>query len=214
MTRAVSRWQQTPAAKQATSHLLYLHGFRSSPQSMKARMTAAWVAQHRPDIDWWCPQLPPSPAEAITMLNERLATWPAAQSAVIGSSLGGFYATAIAEQFGLRAVLLNPAVSPARDLEKYIGETTAWHSDERFFFRPEFIAELQAIAPAALTNRGRYFAIIAKGDEVLSWVEMSERYAGCRIKLLEGGDHALSDYAVHLPDVTGFLSLDQPATSG
>ena len=141
------------------------------------------------------------------MVNERLATWPAAQSAVIGSSLGGFYATAIAERFGLRAVLLNPAVSPARDLEKYIGETTAWHSDERFFFRREFIAELQAIAPTALTHPARYFAIIAKGDEVLSWVEMSKRYAGCKIKLLDGGDHALSDFADHLPDVTYFLGL-------
>ena len=193
--------------KQATRHLLYLHGFRSSPQSMKARVTAAWVAQHRPDIDWWCPQLPPSPGEAFAMLSKRLATWPAAQSAVIGSSLGGFYATAIAERFGLRAVLLNPAVSPARDLEKYIGETTAWHSDERFYFRPEFIAELQAIAPAALTDVARYFAIIAKGDEVLSWVEMSKRCVGCKVKLLRGGDHALSDYASHLPDVTRFLGL-------
>ena len=193
--------------KQATRHLLYLHGFRSSPQSMKARMTAAWVAQHRPDVDWWCPQLPPSPAEALAMLTERLATWPEAQSAVIGSSLGGFYATALAERFGLRAVLLNPAVHPARDLEKHIGETTAWHSDERFFFRREFIAELQAIAPAALTDPARYFAVIAKGDEVLSWVEMSERCTGCQIKLLEGGDHALSDYATHLPDVIRFLGL-------
>ena len=193
--------------KQATRHLLYLHGFRSSPQSMKARMTAAWVAQHRPDVDWWCPQLPPSPAEALAMLTERLATWPEAQSAVIGSSLGGFYATAIAERFGLRAVLLNPAVHPARDLEKHIGETTAWHSDERFFFRREFIAELQAIAPAALTDPARYFAVIAKGDEVLSWVEMSERCTGCQIKLLEGGDHALSDYATHLPEVIRFLGL-------
>ena len=193
--------------KQATRHLLYLHGFRSSPQSMKARMTAAWVAQHRPDVDWRCPQLPPSPAVALAMLTDRLATWPEAQSAVIGSSLGGFYATAIAERFGLRAVLLNPAVHPARDLEKHIGETTAWHSDERFFFRREFIAELQAIAPAALTDPARYFAVIAKGDEVLSWVEMSERCTGCQIKLLEGGDHALSDYATHLPDVIRFLGL-------
>jgi predicted esterase YcpF (UPF0227 family) len=104
-------------------------------------------------------------------------------------------------------VLLNPAIAPARDLQKYIGETTAWHSDERFFFRPEFIAELRALAPAALSDPQRYFAIIAKGDEVLSWVEMSERYRGCRIQLLEGGDHALSDFDSHLPEVTAFLGL-------
>ena len=192
----------------AITHLLYLHGFRSSPQSAKARITAEWMQQHRPDVEWWCPQLPPSPREAIQRLLDRVAAWPAATAGVIGSSLGGFYATALAERTGCRAVLLNPAVDPARDLAKYIGETTAWHSDGRFFFKSEFIAELRQIAPASLSKLQRYFAVIAKGDEVLSWVEMSERYAGCRVELLEGGDHALSDYeAAHLPEVTGFLGL-------
>ena len=203
-----------PAVPLASRHLLYLHGFRSSPQSTKARMTAAWVAQHRPEVEWWCPQLPPSPADAMALLCERLAGWPAGQSAVIGSSLGGFYATALAERFGCRAVLLNPAVNPARDLARYIGETTAWHSDERFFFRAEFIKELQVITPSALTDPERYFAVIAKGDGVLSWAEMSARYRGCKIKLLEGSDHALSDFALQLPDVTGFLGLEPRATSG
>ena len=197
-----------PSAREApVTHLLYLHGFRSSPQSAKARLTAAWMQRHRPDVEWWCPQLPPSPREAMQLLMDRVAGWPAAQAGVIGSSLGGFYATAVAQRLGWRAVLLNPAVFPARDLAKYIGETTAWHSDDRFFFRAEFIDELQAIAPGALTDLGRYFAVIAKGDEVLSWVEMSERYQGCKVKLLEGGDHALSDFDAQLPEVTGFLGL-------
>ena len=170
-------------------------------------MTAAWMRQHRPDVEWWCPQLPPSPREAMQLLMDRVAAWPAAQAGVIGSSLGGFYATAVAQRLGCRAVLLNPAVSPARDLAKYIGETTAWHSDDRFFFRAEFIDELQAIAPGELTDPGRYFAVIAKGDEVLSWVEMNERYRGCKLKLLAGGDHALSDFESHLPEVMSFLGL-------
>ena len=190
------------------THLLYLHGFRSSPQSAKARMTAAWMQRHRSDVQWWCPRLPPSPGEAMKMIHERLSTWPAEQTAVIGSSLGGFYATAVAERIGCRAVLLNPAIDPARDLAKYIGETTAWHSDERFFFRAEFIDELRDISPTALTKPERYFAVIAKGDEVLSWVEMRERYRGCKIKLLEGGDHALSDFDDHLPEVIAFLKLE------
>ena len=190
------------------TQVLYLHGFRSSPQSAKARITAAWMQQHRPDVEWWCPQLPPSPREAMQLVLDRVARWPAASTGVIGSSLGGFYATAVAERFGCRAVLLNPAVDPARDLTKYIGEITAWHSAERFFFKPEFIAELRQIAPASLTKLQRYFAIIAKGDEVLSWVEMSGRYEGCRVELLEGGDHALSDYeTAHLTEVCAFLGL-------
>ena len=199
----------------AVTHLLYLHGFRSSPLSAKARVTAAWMAQHRPEVEWWSPQLPPSPREAMALVLDRVAVWPASGSGVIGSSLGGFYATAVAERLGCRAVLLNPAVDPARDLKKYIGEITAWHSDERFFFKPEFIAELRQIAPASLTKLERYFAVIAKGDEVLSWEEMSARCASCRIKLLEGGDHALSNYdASHLTDVMDFLGLTPGLTSG
>jgi hypothetical protein len=127
---------------------------------------------------------------------------------VVGSSLGGFYATVLAERTGCRAVLLNPAVEPARDLAAHIGETTAWHSDDRFFFQPGFIDELRRLRPATVTRPERYFAVIAKGDEVLDWREMAARYAGCRVKLVDGGDHALSDYAqAHLGDVAAFLGL-------
>jgi len=190
------------------SHLLYLHGFRSSPQSCKARRMAAWVAERRPDLHWWCPQLPPSPRDAMAMLTERLAAWPAARLAVIGSSLGGFYATVVAERTGCPAVLLNPAVNPARDLAEYIGEQTSFHDpSEHFFFRAEFVDELRALTPVGVTRPKRYFAVIAKGDEVLDWHEMRSRYAGCHVKLLEGSDHALSDFEQHLPDLIRFLRL-------
>ena len=197
------------AAPGATvTHLLYLHGFRSSPQSAKARRVAAWVSEHRPDLAWCCPQLPPSPREAIADVFAAIDTWPLERMAVVGSSLGGFYATVVAERTGCRAVLLNPAVDPARDLAAHIGEQTAWHGTERFFFRADFIDELRALAPPArLTRLERYFAVIAKGDELLSWQEMSARYAGTRIRLLEGSDHALSDFEAHLPAVIAFLGL-------
>ncbi len=199
------------AGTRSVSHLLYLHGFRSSPQSTKARQFRDWVHAHRPDIHWWCPQLPPSPREAIDLLAHGTADWPLAQTAVVGSSLGGFYATVLAERWdeSVRVVLLNPAVQPARDLADRIGETTTWHSDERFFFRPEFIADLQAMTPAAITQPQRYFAVIAKGDEVLDWREMAARYAGCTMRLLEGGDHALSDFDASFTAVRDFLGLEQ-----
>jgi predicted esterase YcpF (UPF0227 family) len=192
----------------APTHLLYLHGFRSSPQSFKAQRMAAWMHQHRPDIVWWCPQLPPSPREAIVLLEHGIAAWPHECTAVIGSSLGGFYATVLAERLGCPAVLLNPAVHPARDLAAYIGEQTNFHDPAaHFFFRADYVDELRALTPAAITRPERYFAVIAKGDEVLDWREMSARYAGARIKLLEGGDHALSDFDTHLPDVLSFLGV-------
>lgn len=193
------------------THLLYLHGFRSSPQSKKARQFGGWVHRYRPDVHWWCPQLPPSPAEAIAMLVDGMTAWPLARTAVVGSSLGGFYATVLAERgaasASVRAVLLNPAVNPARDLARHIGETQAWHSDDRFFFRPEFIGELQAMTPTAITAVQRYFAVIAKGDEVLDWREMVLRYADCPMRLIDGGDHALSDFDDAFTEVLGVLGL-------
>lgn len=190
------------------AHLLYLHGFRSSPQSFKARRMHAWMQAHRPGVGWWCPQLPPSPREAIALIEGGIAGWPRDRMAVVGSSLGGFYATVVAERTGCRAVLLNPAIDPARDLAAYIGEQTAFHDPaERFFFRAEFVDELRAMAPAAITRPARYFGVFAKGDELLDWREMASRYAGATVKLLEGSDHALSDFDEHLGDVVAFLGL-------
>ena len=188
-------------------NLLYLHGFRSSPKSFKAQRLAAWLAENRPDVHWWCPQLPPSPRDAMALVRDGIAGWPG-PSAVLGSSLGGFYATAVAEATGWPAVLLNPAIDPARDLAAYIGEQTAFHApEEPFFFRAEYIDQLRALTLPAITRPERYFAVIAKGDEVLDWREMAARYAGAAIRLLEGGDHALSDFDEHLPHLLRFLGL-------
>lgn len=191
-----------------TTHLLYLHGFRSSPQSTKARQVAARVQAQHPGVVWWCPQLPPSPQGAMDLVMQGIADWPRDTMAVVGSSLGGFYAAWVAEQTGCLAVLLNPAVDPARDLAKYIGEQASWHDPaERFFFKPEFIGELQALDAGPLRQPQRSFAVIAKGDEVLDWREMTARCAGARLKLLEGGNHALSDFDAHLDEVLAFLEL-------
>ncbi len=146
----------------------------------------------------------------MALVMQGIAAWPPS-SAVLGSSLGGFYATAVAEATGWPAVVLNPAVNPARDLAAYIGEQTAFHEPaERFFFRAEYVDELLALQqawPPRLTQPERIFAVIAKGDEVLSWEEMAARYAGAHIRLLEGGDHALSDFDHHLPHLLKFLKL-------
>ena len=169
---------------------------------------AALVAARHPGVTWWCPQLPPSPRDALAIITQGTRDWPRDTMAMVGSSLGGFYATCLAERSGCRAVLLNPAVQPARDLAQHIGEQGSWHDpQERFFFQSGFVDELRAMAPGALTQRGRYFAVIARGDEVLDWREMSQRYAGAHIRLIEGSDHALSDFDDHVEEVLVFLNL-------
>ena len=170
-------------------------------------MAACMQAQF-PHITWWCPQLPPSPQSAATLIAEGTAQWPTQRMAVIGSSLGGFYATWLVAQRDCKAVLLNPAVDPARDLAKYIGDQSSWHHpDEHFYFAPEFVDELRALQVGALPHPERIWALIAKGDEVLDWHEMTARYPDAHQVVIEGGDHAISDFDTYLPQVLDFLSL-------
>jgi len=194
-----------------TTHILYLHGFRSSPKSFKAQMLARHVAQlneQGADLTWACPQLPPSPAQAWALIEQITASWPTNTMAVLGSSLGGFYATVLAEHRGCRAGVINPAIEPARDLARYIGEQTSFHDpQDHFFFRAEFIDEFKALARYPITRPERYWALIAKGDEVLDWREMSARYQGAHLTLLEGSDHAVSDFDQHMPALLSWLGL-------
>lgn len=191
-----------------TTHLLYLHGFRSSPQSTKARMVARAVAERHPGVTLWCPQLPPSPREAMAKVTAGTAAWPDQRMAVIGSSLGGYYASWVAQHKRCTSVLLNPACDPARDLAQYIGEQSSWHNpEERFFFRAEYVDELRALDVRALGPAGAELLIVAKGDETLDWREAVARYPTAEQLVLEGGDHALSNFGELLARVLTFCAL-------
>ncbi|MGC4395383.1 YqiA/YcfP family alpha/beta fold hydrolase [Hydrogenophaga sp. T2] len=197
------------------THLLYLHGFRSSPLSQKAQLVAERVAREHPGVTWWCPPLPPSPREAMGLVSAGVAGWPRARMAVVGSSLGGFYARWLALHTGCRAALLNPAPRPADSLAAHIGEHSTWQKpDEHFFFEARFVEELRAqeadiarLAPQHPATPERLFALIAKGDELLDWREMQAFAAGGQIRLLEHSDHAISDFDRHIGVLFGFLRL-------
>ncbi len=193
--------------------LLYLHGFRSSPQSSKAKLMAAKVHtanRKNAGIEWHCPQLPPSPAQAFELAWNFARKEAQQPLAIIGSSLGGFYAAALTERLTrlgqlARCVLLNPAVNPARDLAAKIGRQTNWHDEKTDFeFTREHVAQLGQIADDGFSRPQRYMTIIAKGDEVLDWREMTARYPAEKALLLEGGDHAISDFEMYADDVLAF----------
>lgn len=192
----------------ATSHLLYLHGFRSSPDSTKSRLVRERVSLQFPKVQLWCPALDVSPRIAMDTVCAQIATWPQEGMAVIGSSLGGFYATWVAERMACKAVLLNPAVYAARDLATQVGTHPAWHNaGEVIDFRASYVDELRRYEVPTITRPERYFALIAKGDEVLDWREMSAHYAGAAGRVLEGSNHAISEFPEYLDEVLDFLDL-------
>lgn len=187
--------------------ILYLHGFRSSPLSMKARLTGERMAQLGRSAEFICPQLPASPRLAMELAFGLVAGVPAEDLTIVGSSLGGYYATWMAEKLGCRAVLLNPAVVAALDLEKHVGVTTAYHSDQPFEFKREYIEELRALAVPQITQPERYLLVACTGDEVLDYRDMVAHYAGAKQKVVQGSDHAISEYADYLGEVLGFCGI-------
>ena len=187
-------------------NILYLHGFRSSPQSMKARLMATHFA--RTEHRFICPLLPASPASAMDLARELIEDRgdAARDWAVIGSSLGGYYATYLAERYGCCAALLNPAVRPDLDLGAHVGLLTAFHSDEPFEFKPEYLDELAALRVARITQSERYFLLAATGDEVLDWRQMRDHYLGATQHIIDGSDHSIGEFADYVDEVALFCT--------
>jgi predicted esterase YcpF (UPF0227 family) len=186
--------------------LIYLHGFRSSPSSFKARMLGERMAALGRAADYACPALPVSPREAIELVEREFAPGPG--DTLVGSSLGGCYATHLAERHGCRAVLLNPATRPAAGLARYLGPQTMFHDPSQAFeLLPRHLDELRAIEVPAITRPERYFLVAATGDELLDWREMVAAYPGARHRVIEGSDHGLSDFAAYLDEVLAFAAV-------
>jgi predicted esterase YcpF (UPF0227 family) len=184
--------------------ILYLHGFRSSPKSFKARAVGVRMLELGLSDDLQCPQLPASPSEAIALALKLVDGIPPGQLAIIGSSLGGYYATWLAERLGCRAVLLNPAVVPLKDLDQHVGVTTQFHSDEPFEFKREYIDQLRALAVPKITQPDRYLLLAATGDEVLDYRDMVAHYAGAHQHVIEGSDHGISEFKQYVDEVLEF----------
>lgn len=190
--------------------ILYLHGFRSSPQSFKARLLQQRIAQLGRVDEYLCPQLPPSPRQAIELALDLTSRTDPSQLTLIGSSLGGYYATFLAERMGCRAVLLNPALRAFEKLAAHTGPQTAYHEGgAAFAFLPEYLDQLQRLHVPVITRPSRYFLIAATGDELLDWREMVAGYPGARHRIIEGGDHGLSGFEKYMNEVLAFA--DAPA---
>lgn len=195
--------------------LLYFHGFRSGPQSVKAQQLRAHLARQGRADDLWCEQLPPGPQDAIALIEAvlRPALDAGTEVALAGSSLGGFYALHLAEKYGLRAALINPAVVAPLSLGDYVGEHTHMYTGDRFRFEQRHVDELRALDVAAVTRPERYLLLLETGDEVLDWWQAVLKLRGANMIVHAGGDHSLQSFATELPRLTDFL-LPEPGSSG
>jgi predicted esterase YcpF (UPF0227 family) len=181
--------------------LLYLHGFKSSPSSAKSQQLAERAAQRC--VSFVCPQLPVSANEAIALV-EGLMAKSAEPVTLVGSSLGGHYATWLAEKHGCRAVLVNPAVVAHLSLEQYLGPQANYHTGEKFEFTRDHIAQLHALDVPAITRPERYWLLAETGDEVLDYRHAVAQYAGAKQTVLEGGNHSFSRWGEYMDSIIDF----------
>jgi predicted esterase YcpF (UPF0227 family) len=176
-----------------------LHGFTSGPQSHKAQALARRMAERGLADRLLCPQLPAAPAAAIGLAEELIGAHGVI--ALAGSSLGGYYATWLAEKFDLKAVLINPAVVAHFALEKYVGSQRWLYSGEPFDFTLEHIEQLRAIHRDRLTRPQRFWLLAETGDATLDYRHAVARYAGARQTVLPGGDHSFTRWGDYLDEV-------------
>lgn len=179
--------------------LVYLHGFNSSPHSHKAQVMQRFMAEHGLAHEYACPALPPLARDALRAIEPLLARKPC----LLGSSLGGFYATYLAEKHGLRAVLINPAIDPHVGLRAYLGPQKNLHTGEPYELTEAHLREWQALYVSRITPQ-RYLLIVETGDEVLDYRRAVERYAGAEQIVLPGGDHSLQSFPQHLTRILEF----------
>ena len=191
--------------------LLYLHGFNSSPGSAKAQQMAAWVAEHRPDIEVLIPAQPNTPAAAWEAIERVIAEARARHDGqlrlgAVGSSLGGFMATRVSELYGCRAALINPAVRPHELLCDYLGPQVNPYTDERYELLPTHMDELRALA-VPVSAPERLWILQQQEDEVLDYRKALREYEFARLSLECGGNHAFVGFERYPAQIIHFLGL-------
>lgn len=194
--------------------LIYFHGFLSSPGTHKAALLAAYLRAQELAIELRIPALPDNPAAALQAAEAAISAARASGHeliGVLGSSMGGFYATILAQRYGLRAVLINPAVQPQRFVAANLGRQRNPYTGIEFTLDHTDVEVLQRISPTL--NRPELFWLLQQtGDEVLDYRDAVNFYTGCKQTVEAGGNHQFQDFERYLPDIVNFLQC-APATS-
>lgn len=191
------------------SSLIYLHGFNSSPQSHKATVLAKLLAERGLAGSYCCPALPPRADQAMAIIEAEIVRRAGPELrplTFVGSSLGGFYATWLAEKHNARAVLINPAITPHVGLSKYLGAQQNLYTGEQYELTEAHVQEWERLWCPSITP-SRYLLMVETGDEVLDYREAVARYAGAEQIVVQGGDHMFQSFPEHIPRLLEFAGF-------
>ena len=188
-----------------TPVIIYLHGFLSSPKSVKAQATLEYVNETYPDIEMLVPELPNYPAPAKALIESLVEEFQGRELRFIGSSLGGYLSSYLVENFGGKAVLINPAVRPFELLADYLGEQTNPYTNQVFHLEASHMDDLREMNTPQLSNPAAFKVLLQTGDEVLDYHQAVLKYEGADVVVEEGGDHSFIGYERHLPSILDFL---------
>ena len=186
--------------------LLYLHGYNSSPLSFKAVATRDWFARHAPEVEVLIPGVPPFADQAMRQIAALIEARLPEQVWLMGSSMGGFFAAALAERYGLKAVLINPAVNPSRGLHNWVGENANYHTGATWHFAESDIQPFRDLENGPPAEAENYRVLLQSGDEVLDYRDALQHYSQCHLVVEQGGDHSFVDFERHLPAIYQFLT--------
>jgi hypothetical protein len=186
--------------------IVYLHGFNSSPQSAKAQYLKRYLEERGRGHEFACPRLPHRPSLAVAAAEAEIARLPQGAITLVGSSLGGFYATWLAEKHALRAVLINPAIDPHVGLRAYLGPQQVFHGGESYELTEQHLREWEALFVTEV-HPERYLLLVETGDEILDYRSAVRKYLGARQIVVQGGDHSFASFPEHIPLILDFAGM-------
>lgn len=188
-----------------TNSILYIHGLNSSPASTKASQLTAAMTTRGLQAQLRVPALHHHPRQAIAQL-EALIT-ELGRPTLVGSSLGGYYATHLAERHGLKALLINPAVRPHQLFDGYLGTQTNHYSNETWELTADHVAALAELDVEPPTDPARYQVWLQTGDETLDYRRAQAYYRHCALRIEAGGNHGFQGFAERLPMLFAFAGI-------
>ena len=188
--------------------LLYLHGFNSSPQSHKAQLIMQYMSENNTRDLLICPQIPSVPEEARLFLEQLVEeTLENYSLSFAGSSLGGYYATYLAEKYSGTAVLINPSVKPYETLRAHLGENKFYFDKGCWEFDESHIQQLEDMKVEKITKPERYLVLLQTGDEILDYREAELKYKNSQIIIEQGGDHSFTDLECYIAQIMQFSQI-------